>query len=80
MEITNVTTKPEILTRKKAATKLPGKYLNTIDRAIISDEIDYCWMGSNKMVVVNKKWEDFLRRKIKDPHGFEGNEKSYSFK
>lgn len=63
MEIKDIKTVPPTITREVAAAKIKGGHITTIDRAITGDKIDYCLIGRSKMVVVNKKWDKFLKAK-----------------
>ena len=52
---------PKTITRKEASIAV-GYQPPAIDKAIRRDEIDYAMINRNVLIVVNKKWKDYLKK------------------
>jgi hypothetical protein len=56
-----VVTTPDTITRAVAASKIAGGHLTMIDRACKADKIDWGWYGRLRLIVLNEKWDIFLK-------------------
>jgi hypothetical protein len=54
------TTHPATISRALAA-KLSNRSQSMVHKAIKANHIDYGTSGRNKLIVVNKKWRDYVR-------------------